>query len=93
MPIRNPFKKAQTAQEIFEQNNRDRISADKGFEEANVQGSKPVDIKEPVEYKLSSKMPRNAVRGGYPTFCADMTDTDRHADNAQTSIPMVSLYR
>jgi len=53
MPIRNPFKKAQTAQEIYEQNRRDRNSADKGFEEANVQGSKPVEIKEPAEYKLS----------------------------------------
>jgi hypothetical protein len=55
MPIRNfnPFKKAQTAQEIYEQNNGLRSSTDKGFQDAAVKATTPVEIQEPVEYKLS----------------------------------------
>ncbi|KIW06926.1 uncharacterized protein PV09_02592 [Verruconis gallopava] len=55
MPIRNfyPFKKAQTAQDLYEQNNNIRTSADKGFKDANVKGSKPIEIGDQAEYKLS----------------------------------------
>jgi len=51
MPIRNPFKKSVTAFEIHEQNSRD--TAEKGFQQANVNGIKPLEIKEPTEYQLS----------------------------------------
>jgi len=55
MPIRNfnPFKKAPTAQEIYEQNNGIRNSTDKGFQDAAVKAATPIEIKEPPEYKLS----------------------------------------
>ena len=55
MPIRNfnPFKKAQTAQEIYEQNNGIRSSTDKGFQDATVKAAAPIEIQETPEYKLS----------------------------------------
>jgi hypothetical protein len=55
MPIRNfnPFKKAQTAQEIYEQNHGVRTSTDKGFQDASTKATNPIEIKEPTEYKLS----------------------------------------
>jgi len=51
MPIRNPFKKSVTAFEIHEQNSRD--AAEKGFQQANVNGIKSLEINEATEYQLS----------------------------------------
>lgn len=55
MPIRNfnPFKKAPTAQDLYEQNNGIRSSTEKGFQDASVKAANPIEIKEPTEYKLS----------------------------------------
>jgi len=55
MPIRNfnPFKKAPTAQDLYEQNHHIRSSTDEGFQDANVKGTKPIEIKDSPEYKLS----------------------------------------
>ena len=52
MPIRNPFKKSATAFEVQDPNTL-RDATEKGFQQVNVTGTKPVDIKEPAEYKLS----------------------------------------
>lgn len=56
MPIRNPFKRGPgfeptegiTPRETAENGNS-------GFQQTNVVGGKPIDIKEPIEYKLSGK--------------------------------------
>ncbi|KAF2496369.1 hypothetical protein BU16DRAFT_526866 [Lophium mytilinum] len=51
MPIRNPFRKAPGGVELQEENQRP--GADRGFQQTPVNGTKPVEIKEPTEYKLS----------------------------------------
>lgn len=52
MPIRNPFKKLITAEQLHEQNLRD--NAANGFKTVDVSG-KGIEIKEPTEYQLSGK--------------------------------------
>jgi len=51
MPIRNPFRRAPGGVEPQDENQRP--GADRGFQQTPVAGTKPVDIKEPTEYKLS----------------------------------------
>ncbi|KAF2019029.1 hypothetical protein BU24DRAFT_405748 [Aaosphaeria arxii CBS 175.79] len=50
MPIRNPFRRAGGV-EVIDENQRP--SADRGFQNTAVNGTNPVQIKEPTEYKLS----------------------------------------
>jgi len=56
MPIRNPFKHRAGGFDTTEGIPRDSTEqANNGFQKTNVVGAKPIDIKEPVEYKLSGK--------------------------------------
>ena len=56
MPIRNPFKRGAGGLDTTEGIPRDSTEyASNGFQKTNVVGAKPIDIKEPVEYKLSGK--------------------------------------
>jgi hypothetical protein len=74
MPIRFPFRRAGPAETVDD--NRRRAS-ESSFEKTPVSGTKPKDIKEPVEYKLSgmsethcsSQRPRNIAhaRGAITT--------------------------
>ena len=50
MPIRNPFRRA-GAPEAVDEGQRD--AAENGFKDAAVSGAKPLQIKDPAEYKLS----------------------------------------
>jgi hypothetical protein len=50
MPIKNPFKKTATPVEPQEIS---RDVAEGEFQQEKVQGAKPIDIQEPVEYQLS----------------------------------------
>lgn len=63
MPLRNPFRKTFGGVEAQDENRPiSKGGVDRsGFEKTTVAGSKPVDIKEPVEYKLSG-MDLNALR-------------------------------
>jgi hypothetical protein len=54
MPIRFPFRRAGPAEPV---DDNQRTAADASFEKTPVSGTKPKDIKEPVEYKLSGKEP------------------------------------
>jgi hypothetical protein len=89
MPLRNfnPFKKALTAHEIYEQNNNIRTSTDKGFQDASVKGSPPIEIKEPAEYKLSG------MRPGSNTWVVDSSMCERAADIPQRLMIAASIYR
>ncbi|KAF2833126.1 hypothetical protein CC86DRAFT_277667 [Ophiobolus disseminans] len=51
MPIRNPFRRAPGAPEAVEENQRN--AAENGFKDTTVSGAKPLQIKDPAEYKLS----------------------------------------
>lgn len=53
MPIRNPFRRA-GAPEVLDENQRN--PAENGFKDTTVSGSKPVQIKDSAEYKLSGKI-------------------------------------
>lgn len=56
MPIRNPFRRAPGGVDVQDENQRPIAHGgveNGGFQRANTVGSKPVDIKEPTEYKLS----------------------------------------
>jgi len=56
MPIRNPFKRGAGGFETTEGIPPDPTeNASNGFQKTNVVGAKPIDIKEPPEYKLSGK--------------------------------------
>jgi hypothetical protein len=56
MPIRNPFKRGTGGLDTIEGIPQDSLeNASNGFQKTNVVGAKPIDIKEPVEYKLSGK--------------------------------------
>ena len=56
MPIRNPFKRGAGGLDTTEGIPRDSTEyASNGFQKTNVVGAKPIEIKEPVEYKLSGK--------------------------------------
>jgi len=54
MPIRNLFRKTVGGMEVQDENQSIfRGGVDRGFQHTPVAGSKPMDIKEPTEYKLS----------------------------------------
>jgi hypothetical protein len=53
MPIRNPFRKAVG---VEPQDENQRPGAGGGFQQTPVAGARPVEIKEPTEYKLSGKI-------------------------------------
>jgi hypothetical protein len=56
MPIRNPFKRGAGGLDTTEAIPQDSTeNASNGFQKTNVVGAKPIDIQEPVEYKLSGK--------------------------------------
>ena len=56
MPIRNPFKRGAGGLDTTEEIPPNSLeNAGNGFQKTNVVGAKPIDIKEPVEYKLSGK--------------------------------------
>lgn len=62
MPIRNPFKRGTAGLETTEGLPPDTLEyASNGFQKTNVVGAKPIDIKEPAEYKLSGKRALPAV--------------------------------
>jgi hypothetical protein len=50
MPIRNPFRRA-GAPEVVDEGQRN--AAENGFTDTTVSGAKPLQIKDPAEYKLS----------------------------------------
>jgi hypothetical protein len=50
MPIRNPFRRAPGGEVI---DDAQRSAAERGFQNTAVAGAKPIQIKEPPEYKLS----------------------------------------
>jgi hypothetical protein len=52
MPIRNPFRRA-GAPEVVEEGQRN--AAENGFKDTSVSGAKPLQIKDPAEYKLSGE--------------------------------------
>lgn len=57
MPIRNPFKRGPGGLESADGLPRETTeSGSNGFQKTNVVGAKPIDIKEPLEYKLSGKI-------------------------------------
>jgi hypothetical protein len=51
MPIRNPFRRAGGAETL----DGSRNGAERGFSNTSGGGTKPLDIKEPIEYKLSGE--------------------------------------
>lgn len=61
MPIRNPFKRAPGDVAIHDENQPPRSAADSGFQSIKVTGSNPVEIKEPMEFKLSGMTPGPAL--------------------------------
>ncbi|KAF2735480.1 hypothetical protein EJ04DRAFT_563344 [Polyplosphaeria fusca] len=50
MPIRNPFRRAGGAEVL---DGEQRTGAERGFQKTPVAGTHPLEIKEPIEYKLS----------------------------------------
>jgi hypothetical protein len=57
MPIRNPFKRGPGGVEVAEAFPREAAAdGNNGFQKTNVVGAKPIEIKEPPEYKLSGKI-------------------------------------
>jgi hypothetical protein len=52
MPIRNPFRRA-GAPEVVDESQKN--AAENGFKDTTVSGAKPLQIKDPAEYKLSGK--------------------------------------
>jgi hypothetical protein len=52
MPIRNPFRRA-GAPEVVDEGQRN--AAENGFTDTTVSGAKPLQIKDPAEYKLSGE--------------------------------------
>ncbi|KAF2842558.1 hypothetical protein M501DRAFT_927962 [Patellaria atrata CBS 101060] len=53
MPIRNPFTRKPAGGVETQDENRPFTNDDRGFRETKLTGSKAIEIKEPVEYKLS----------------------------------------
>lgn len=52
MPIRNPFRRAGAPETVDESQ---RNAAENGFNDTAVSGAKPLQIKDPAEYKLSGE--------------------------------------
>lgn len=59
MPIRNPFRRAPGAEATEE---AQRAGADNEFKNTAVSGTKPLEIKDTPEYKLSGKTIRRLPR-------------------------------
>jgi hypothetical protein len=57
MPIRNPFRRA-GAPEAADDSQRN--TAENGFKDTTVSGAKPLQVKDPAEYKLSGETPQHA---------------------------------
>jgi hypothetical protein len=53
MPIRNPFRRA-GAPEVVDESQRN--AAENGFKDTTVSGAKPLQVKDPAEYKLSGEI-------------------------------------
>jgi hypothetical protein len=60
MPIRNPFRRA-GAPEVVDDSQRS--AAESGFKDTTVSGAKPLQIKDPAEYKLSGEAPSTCAAG------------------------------
>jgi hypothetical protein len=52
MPIRNPFRRAGVPEAVDESQ---RNAAENGFKDTTVSGAKPLQVKDPAEYKLSGE--------------------------------------
>lgn len=52
MPIRNPFRRAGAPEAISE---NPQNAAENGFKDTSVSGAKPLQLKDPAEYKLSGE--------------------------------------
>jgi hypothetical protein len=52
MPIRNPFRRAGAPEAVDESQ---RNAAESGFKDTTVSGAKPLQVKDPAEYKLSGE--------------------------------------
>jgi hypothetical protein len=54
MPLRNPFRKTGADVEVQNENQPfQRMGSDRSFQKTPVVGSKPIEIQEPIEFKLS----------------------------------------
>lgn len=53
MPIRNPFRRAGVPEAVDE---AQRSAPENGFKSTAVSGAAPVQVKDPVEYKLSGEI-------------------------------------
>jgi hypothetical protein len=54
MPIRNPFRRAGVPEPVDE---AQRSAPENGFKSTAVSGATPLQIKDPIEYKLSGEIP------------------------------------
>ena len=59
MPIRNPFRRAGIPEPVDE---AQRSAPENGFKNTAVSGTQPLQIKDPVEYKLSGETPSICAR-------------------------------
>ena len=57
MPIRNPFRRAGVPEAADE---AQRSAPENGFKSKAVSGATPLQVKDPVEYKLSGEISQNA---------------------------------
>lgn len=57
MPIRNPFRRAGAPDQTED---AQRNAPENGFKDTTVSGAKPLQIKDPIEYKLSGENSRRA---------------------------------
>jgi hypothetical protein len=59
MPIRNPFRRAGAPEAV---DDSQRSAAEGGFKDTTVSGTKPLQIKDPAEYKLSGEAPSTCAK-------------------------------
>jgi hypothetical protein len=59
MPIRNPFRRAGVPEPVDE---AQRSAPENGFKSTAVSGATPLQIKDPIEYKLSGETLHGAKR-------------------------------
>lgn len=60
MPIRNPFRRTGGPEPVEE---AQRSAPENGFKNTAVSGATPLQIKDPIEYKLSGKVSLACARG------------------------------
>ena len=70
MPIRNPFRRAGVPEVVDE---GQRSAAESDFKDTSVSGAKPLQVKDPAEYKLSGE-----TRSHAPRERIALTGADRH---------------